>query len=89
MAVAHSLVNLATNLDLTVPALSSIVVELLQNGVPVPGFTITYLPGESGIKSVVAGPQPYAIGDAFDLRVTASNVTSGGPVSISATVGVE
>jgi len=88
-AIARSLRNLAVNIfGFTVPPLGSIVVELLQNGVPVPGFSVTYNTGDSGIKTVVAGPAPYAIGDTFDLRVTTTGILAAG-VNVSATVGVE
>jgi hypothetical protein len=61
---------------------------LLQNGAPVPGFTITYGPGEFGIKSVLAGPALFAINDTLDVRVIVSgDILS--PVNVSATIGVE
>ena len=90
IAVARNLRNMATNLLLgfVVPDGGQIVIELLQNGVSVPGFVITYTGGETGIKSVLAGPAAFAIGDTFDLRVS---VTGGvvDTVDLSATVGVE
>lgn len=91
VAVAHSLVNMATNLlqGFVIPTGGSMVFELLRNGVPVPGFTITYGPGESGVKSVLAGPQAYAVGDTFDIQVTTSGAAISAGVDVSATVGVE
>ena len=90
VAVAHNLRNMATNLlqGFIVPLGGSIVVELLQNGVPVPGFVITYADGESGVKTVVAGPVAFAIGDTFDLRVTTVGLAAVS-VDMSATIGVE
>jgi hypothetical protein len=89
VAVPHNLRNLSTNLlGAVVPVGGSILVELLKNGIPVPGFTITYGPGENGVKSVVAGPVAFAIGDRFDIRVTASALVLIAE-NLSATVGVE
>lgn len=89
VAIAHSLVNFATNMlaDFTVPASASVVFALLQNGAAVPGFAITYGPDEFGIKTLVAGPVAYAIGDTFDVRVTVNGLISD-PIDVSATVGI-
>lgn len=65
-----------------------ILFELLQNGVAVPAFSVGYGPGPAGILTVTSPPVPFAIGDTFDLRVTATNV-GGGPANASATIGVE
>jgi len=95
VAVTHSLRNLATNLLFQVPqGEGPIVIQLLKNGIPVLGFTITYGPGESGVKAVLAGPEVFVGGpptpDVFDLQVTTTNITSvGSAVNLSATVGVE
>ncbi len=90
VAVAHDFRNMATNLffGLVVPTGGLIVIELLRNGAAVPGFIITYGSGESGVKSVLAGPAAFAIRDTFDIRVTTSG-TIAAPVDISATIGVE
>lgn len=93
VAVAHNLRNMATNLlpgfvTPIIPLGGAILIELLRNGVPVPGFSITYGPGESGVKSVLAGPAAFAIGDTFDMRATVSG-TVAVDVDVSATVGVE
>jgi hypothetical protein len=82
--------NLATNIlqGSVVPVGGSIVFELLRNGVLVPGFSITYGPGEGGIKTVEAGPAAYAIGDTFDLRATSSGLVVD-DVNVSATIGTE
>jgi len=92
VAVAHNLRNMAVNIGAFVVPLivGSIIIELIKNGGPlaVPGFTITYGPGGTGIMSVLAGPELFAIEDTFDLRVTTFNVGSV-EVEMSATVGVE
>jgi hypothetical protein len=91
VAIARSLVNFATNVlgTVIIPPSGSIVIELLKNGVPVPGFSISYGPlgPTSGIKTVAAGPVAFAIGDTFDVRVTTTDIAAG--IDVSATVGVE
>lgn len=92
VAIARSLRNLAVNvLGLIVPLGGSILVELFSNGVPVPVFSLVYGSGETGVKTVLAGPVPYAIGATFDLRVTTAGLGSleVTGVDLSATVGVE
>lgn len=90
VAVAHSLVNLATNISLSpvIPGGGSVTIKLLKNGSPVAGFSITYGPGQSGVMSAVAGPAAYAIGDTFDVEVISTDITA--PlVDVSATVGID
>jgi hypothetical protein len=92
VAATRRLRNLATNLFFTVATGQLIVIELLRNGTPVPGFVITYGPGETGVKAVTAGPTVFngaPVPDTFDLRVTTTNVSNDGAVNVSATVGVE
>lgn len=93
VAVQHNFRNMATNLlrGFVVPDGGLIVIDLLQNGVAVPGFQITYGPGEGGLdgrKSVIAGPVTFAIGDTFDVRVTTSGSVAV-TLEMSATIGVE
>jgi hypothetical protein len=93
VAVEHNLRNMATNLlaGFVVPDGGLIVIDLLKNGVAVPGFQITYGPGEGGLdgrKSVLAGPVTFAIGDTFDVRVTTSGSVAV-TLEMSATIGVE
>ena len=89
VAIARELQNLATNLlTFVVPPGGSILIELLKNGVAVPGFAISYGAGETGIKTLTAGPVAYAIGDTFDLRVTTAALFAIG-VDVSATVGID
>jgi hypothetical protein len=92
VAVAHSLVNMATNLlgGVVVPGGGTITFDLVKNlaTVPVVIATIVYGAGDSGIKSVLFGPTPFAIGDTFDLRVTTTGTVEVA-IDASATVGVE
>lgn len=92
VAIARSLRNMAVNFTSTglqPSPLATVTVELLRLGVPVPGFVITYAPGTGGIQSVVAGPEPFAIEDTFDVRVTTSGFAGGSVINVSATIGVE
>jgi hypothetical protein len=89
VATTPNLRNLAVNLlGFTVPSSAQLIVELLKNGSPVPGFVVTYNPGETGVHFVAAGPVAFAPPDTFDLRVTTINL-GGVVVNLSATVGVE
>jgi hypothetical protein len=90
VSVAGSLRNLAVNIfGFVVPQNGTILVELLQNGVPVPGFAITYVQNETGIKTLAAGPTPYAVGSTFDLRVIVNVEASFAPtLDMSATIGL-
>lgn len=87
VAIVRNLVNLATNVLEAISINGTLTIELLKNGVAVPGFVITYTGGQSGIKTVTAGPVAFAIGDTFDLRLTASFLAVG--VDVTATVGVQ
>ena len=90
VAVAHSLRSMAVNMfGFVVPPGGFILFELLQNGIPVPAFSIGYGPGPAGILVLPTLPVPYAAGDTFDLRVTATNIDSEGSVAASATIGIE
>jgi hypothetical protein len=90
VAAPRSLRNLAVNIStLVVPPGGSFLFELLQNGVLVPGFAIAYAPGETGIKTGVAGPEPFAVSDRFDLRATVFVTGDVGLTNVSATIGVE
>lgn len=86
--------NLATNVLIPVIPPTTfvfIIIELLKNGAPVPGFTITYGPGETGVKTVAAGPTPFVAGvDRFDLKISTNSLAElERGVTVSATVGVE
>lgn len=95
IAIGRNLRNLATNLlpPFTVPLGALIVIELLKNGIPVPGFLTTYIPGEGGVHNAILPPEAFVIsigGDTFDLRVNITT-TDGQALeaNLSATVGVE
>lgn len=62
-------VSFATIINLVVPANSSVNLTVFRNGVIVPGFAVTYLPGESGVKTVAPPPQAFAVGDTIFIRV--------------------
>jgi len=92
-AVVRNLRNMAVNVTgSVVPANGSILVELIdQTMSAVPGFVIAYGPGETGVKTVVVGPAPFAIGSRFNLRITTDGLPTR-PVRLpimAATVGVE
>lgn len=90
VAATRSLRNLAVNIStLVVPPGGSFLFELLENGTLVPGFAIAYGPGETGIKTVVAGPTPFVVGARFDLRATVFVTDVIELTNVSATVGVE
>lgn len=90
VAVAQDFLNMSTNLlGSVVPTASSLLFELVKNlaTAPVVVASISYGPTETGIKSVVFGPEPFAFEDTFDIRVTATGII--GAIDVSATVGVE
>jgi hypothetical protein len=86
VAIARSLVNFATNVLETVSIDGVLTITLLKNGVAVPGFVTTYTGGQTGIKTALAGPVAYAIGDTFDVEVSSNTIAI--PLDVSATVGV-
>jgi hypothetical protein len=66
----------------------SVTFELLQNGVPVPGFVAVFVVGGLiGNQVVIAGPVLFSEGSRLDLRATAVGLTS--LVDVSATLGIE
>lgn len=89
VAIKRKLQNFAVNLSGAVIASGTLLVELLQNGTPLSGFSVTYSTGQSGIKTVQTSSVDAPIGSTFDVRVTATG-TSGvaGYVNLSATVGI-
>jgi hypothetical protein len=90
VAIQRTVQNMSVNvLDASIigdPG-GTIVFNLLQNGVPVPGFSITYLVGgPTGVQTVVAGPVTFLPGDTLDLRATAASVNQ--TLDVSATIGL-
>jgi hypothetical protein len=72
-------------LGFTVPVGGLIVAELLNNGITVPGFVITYGPGQTGIQSVAFNDKPYVKNSTFDVKITTSGLFVAS-VPLSATV---
>jgi hypothetical protein len=52
----------------TIPTGGSMTIQCVRNGVPVPGFSITFNGGETGTKSVTQNV-PFAEGDTIGLVV--------------------
>ena len=71
------------------PLNNTLIVQLLLDGTPVPGFETIYTGGQSGIRRVLAGPKEFRRGHTFDLRFTISGSAGEGAVDVSATVGIE
>lgn len=89
IAVACKAVNMAVNVlgGGTFGAVT-LSVQLLKNGSPVAGFTITYTGVQTGVKTVVAGPSSYVAGDTFDVRCHTDG-DPGGAVELTVTVGFQ
>jgi len=87
VAVPVNFVNLATRLLSPVPANAILSIDVMQGAVAVPGYSITYTPGQSGLKHLVAGPVPYAPGQTFDVRVVLAGFGSQ-TTFVSVTIGV-
>lgn len=83
-AVPRSVQNMTAQVGFLNPG-ASVTIDLLKNGSPVPGFSLTFVSG--GSMTAVAGPVPFAIGDLFDIRVTASGTDQ--IIGVSVTLGVE
>ena len=90
---AHNLFNLATNIGtFVVPANGAIIFEVVTGpaGNVVPGYSITYGPGDTGVngvKSILFGPVPLPPNETFGLRVTAQGIST--PVLVSAVIESE
>ena len=86
----RALINMATRMSTIVPPGGQVLLELLLNGAPLSRWTISYGPGESGIKVLAVGPLPLKTGDRLDLRGTTSGFVGSNVVqNVSATLGVE
>lgn len=89
-AQAGTLKDLAVNISeaFLIPVDGEITVQLFLNGVAVPGFAVTWGPGETtGLKSVVTSPLAIAANDLIDLQVHALNITTTDSFTIAATIG--
>lgn len=91
-SLSGQLVNMSANLTLgSIPASRRLFVQLLQNGVLVPGFQIIYGgfgPG-SGVAFIAAGPASFSPLDQLDLRITAEDGPILGTFKLSVTVGLQ
>ena len=89
--------NLAVNITyglgtpVILPATTSVTVQLFQNGIAVPGFLVTWGPGEIlGVKLIKTDRLRLSKGDFFDLRVTLTNGALFGATTalvVTATIG--
>jgi len=84
--------DLAVNISppVLVPATGLVTVQLFKNGVAVPDFVVTWVPGETtGLKSVKTDSLKLSRDDFFDLRLTLLNMqTAIDAIVITATIGV-
>jgi hypothetical protein len=89
VAVAHNVRNMAVNLvGFVVPQGGQVIVDLLLDGAVVPGFTIPFIFGDPSLKTILAGPALFAIGQVFNVRVTTKGTVTE-TVNTSVTIGVE
>ena len=70
-----------------VPVGGLVTFQVLHSGVAVPAFTITYGPGEGGVKSLSALVELFAVGDTFDVQMQTSGFHIG-DVSVAAAIGI-
>lgn len=83
--------DLAVNIapPVLVPATGLVTVQLFKNGVAVPDFVVTWVPGETtGLKSVKTDGLKLSRDDFFDLRLTILNM-AGNVFVVTATIGAE
>jgi hypothetical protein len=83
--IARSIVNMAVTISPAFVTNTQATVELLKNGVLVPGFTLTFL--AAATQSVAAGPVVFNPGDALDMRVSADG-SEPFIISVAAMLGV-
>jgi hypothetical protein len=89
-AVTHDVRNLAVRVitALIGDPTGEITFDLLRNGSPVPGFSLSFfVGGPAGNQLAVAGPVTFGSGDRLDLRARATGISA--PVNVSATIGIE
>ena len=64
-------------------------VQLLKNGVPVPGFNVAYGEGDGGVKNNPDAPRTtFKIGDTFEVRVSTFQFSGGIDIPILVAIGV-
>ena len=86
MAQPCELYGLAVNLlRFVVPAGGSIQAVVIRNGRALKDLTVTYGPGDTGVRRT-SGRASLEAGDTIDLQVTTSGL--GSDVEISATIGM-
>lgn len=82
--------DLAVNINppVLVPATGLVTVQLFKNNVAVPGFVVTWVPGETtGLKSIKTASLKLSRNDFFDLRLAILNM-AGNVFVVTATIGV-
>jgi hypothetical protein len=89
LAQRRTMQGLSVNLiGVTLSPGQTILVELLKNGTAVPGFSVSFGSGDTGVKSNPDAPRTtFPVGSTFSLRVTTAGF-SGSGVPLSATIGV-
>ena len=86
----RNLFNLAVNLgEFVVPEAGSFIFEVLANGVFIPGYSITFNPGDTGVKSLLFGPVFVPANGTFAIRATPSNGTTSVQIPVSALIEIE
>jgi len=87
---SRNLFNLAANLgEFVVSEAGSIIFEVQVNGAIIPGYSITFNPGDTGVKSLLFGPVPVPVNGTFAIRATPSDGTTAGQVPVSALLEIE
>lgn len=89
VAQPGTLKDLAANIQPPVLlTVGTIVVQLFLNGAPVPGFLLTWVPGETtGVKSIVTSALPVVTEDLIDLQFIITDIEETDSFIVSATIG--
>lgn len=86
----RNLFNLAVNLgEFIVPEAGSIIFEVMVNGSFVAGYSITFNPGDTGVKSLLFGPVSVSASGTFALRATPSDGTTLAQIPVSALIEID
>jgi hypothetical protein len=86
----RNLFNLAANLgEFVVPEAGSVLFEVQANGGFIAGYSITFNPGDTGVKSLLFGPVFVPANGTFAIRVTPSDGTTLGQIPVSALIEIE